>query len=243
MRVLIVEDDELFLVKLRMMILEFFTNVKINQAASGQEARSKLEKKNFDLLLIDVVLEDEKASFRAASIAHQKNIPIIFMTAQRRTDLFSMALQTHPDNYLQKPFTALELKYAIDLALWHAKEKTGKADETSGSEDEFVMLRGTGKSWHKVMVRDIFLIESYGNYCKFHAGEKQYLYRIALRHFKDILKQGEFVRIHRKYVANLQYIEAVDIERSQVKVRGKYYPLSQRSRAEVNRIIHGKKKP
>ena len=231
-QLLMIEDDQLFAIEVKMLIKEFFSEVDIIHFASAKEAEQYPTFSDVDLLLLDVVLEDEKAGIRLAKKAKEKNIPVIFMTAFQRADLFKLAIQTEPYNYLQKPFSGLELKQAIDLALYHATKEKKKEEEQS-LQDQYVLFKGSGKVRKKVKVKDIIFIESFGNYCSFHTAKHKYIHRMALKDFAQFIESEYFVRIHRNFVINIRYLESVDTKGSVVLLAGKPYPLSRKYKKDL----------
>ncbi|MEM1359476.1 MAG: response regulator, partial [Bacteroidota bacterium] len=117
LEVLLVEDDMLSAVDLQMKLEEIYESVKVVHRVTAREARNYLAENTPDVLLIDVVLETEKAGIQLVERFTENKPAVIFITAFRREDLFQKALDVDPDSFLQKPITADQLRHAIELAL------------------------------------------------------------------------------------------------------------------------------
>ncbi|HVK62614.1 MAG TPA: response regulator transcription factor [Bdellovibrionales bacterium] len=92
----------------------------LDWAKTQKEAAALLEKKEFDLILLDVVLPDGDGYQLCSLIqAHEKwNLtPIIFLTAKNSVSDRVLGFAIGADDFVSKPFDALELKARIDSKL------------------------------------------------------------------------------------------------------------------------------
>jgi two-component system phosphate regulon response regulator PhoB len=115
--VLLVEDssDAFNLVKRAM-----GSSVHLEWAKSLAEASKVLQKKPFDLILLDVMLPDGDG-YRLCSILQTddqlKNIPVIFLTAKNSVSDKVLGFSVGADDFISKPFDPLELKARVDSRL------------------------------------------------------------------------------------------------------------------------------
>lgn len=115
--VLLVEDssDAFHLVKRAL-----GSSIQLEWAKSLSEASRNLQKKVFDLILLDVMLPDGDG-YRLCSILqtddHLKNVPVIFLTAKNSVSDKVLGFSVGADDFVSKPFDALELKARIDARL------------------------------------------------------------------------------------------------------------------------------
>lgn len=86
-------------------------NYTIDQAYTLAQARDFLEKKRYDLVLLDEVLPDGLGSQMCQSIREQYNCPIIFMSCNDDSNTIISALRNGGDDYIVKP-----LNYEVLLA-------------------------------------------------------------------------------------------------------------------------------
>ncbi len=231
-KILLLEDDELFALDVRMKLeQEFGEEAQVVHYRTAEDARHALISHKPDLLLSDVVLEDDKAAITLADLAQELGVPVVFMTAYQREDLFRLALKVNPSNYLQKPFTATQLRRALELAY--------KSSSQAAAEIELaipaILLKGRQGVLEKILVKDILLIEAFGNYCHFHTAERRYTQRMPLKNFSSMVPVERFARIHRNYVINLEHLTSIDTMQGIVKLGEVEYPLSQKYKADLLR--------
>ncbi|MEM9258661.1 MAG: response regulator, partial [Bacteroidota bacterium] len=92
LEVLLVEDDMLSAVDLQMMLEEIYDSINVVHRVTAREAKDYLLGNTPDVLLIDVVLETEKAGIQLVENLSENKPAVIFITAFRREDLFQRAL-------------------------------------------------------------------------------------------------------------------------------------------------------
>ena len=115
MNILIVDDYKTMLRIVRNLLNQLgFSNIE--EATDGQMALSKLQEKNFDLVISDWNMEpmsglDLLKAVRADE--KYKTIPFIMVTAESKTDNVVVAKQAGVSNYIVKPFNADTLKQKL----------------------------------------------------------------------------------------------------------------------------------
>ena len=96
------------------------SSVHLEWAKSLGEASRTLQKKNFDLILLDVMLPDGDG-YRLCSILQTddqlKNVPVIFLTAKNSVSDKVLGFSVGADDFISKPFDGLELKARVDSRL------------------------------------------------------------------------------------------------------------------------------
>jgi len=112
---LVVDDDT----RIRDLLHRYLTEqgFRITVAADAGEARRKLEGLNFDLLVLDVMMPGESGLSLTRSIAHEKDIPVILLTARSEAESRIAGLEAGADDYLAKPFDPRELVLRINNIL------------------------------------------------------------------------------------------------------------------------------
>lgn len=103
--ILIVEDEE-SLLKLETILLQV-KGYDVTGAANGHDALEKLEKKTFDLVLLDIMLPDIDG-FEICSRIKQEprtsNTPVVMLTAKKNPDDQARGAACGASAYLTKPF-------------------------------------------------------------------------------------------------------------------------------------------
>lgn len=115
--VLVIDDFNNFRFAVRNM-LNFSGLKSIDEAVNGEEAVSKMSKKNYDLVMCDYNLgpgKDGQQVLEEVKYRNYINHSTIFMmvTADNSMDKFMGAMEYQPDDYLIKPFTRETLEKKI----------------------------------------------------------------------------------------------------------------------------------
>ncbi len=91
------------------------------QIYDGNELLPVLEKDNPDMILLDVMLPG-KDGFSLMESIRQKGIPVIFLTAKDSIADRVKGLRLGADDYLIKPFAAIELLARVEAVLRRTKK-------------------------------------------------------------------------------------------------------------------------
>ena len=84
------------------------------EAETGAEMFSALERSNFDVIILDIMLPDGNGVDFARTLRRSSNLPIIFATAVTDTDTRRRAIGLMQVDYVTKPFDAKELLLRIE---------------------------------------------------------------------------------------------------------------------------------
>ncbi len=134
-KILIVEDDRLAAKNFEYLLKRMKYKAP-DLAVSGEEAIEKAEKNKIDLILMDINLSSGLNGIEAAKeIKKNMDIPIIYLTAYATEDVIELARNTEPYGYLIKPVEEIELKAAIEMALYK-----NKAEQRIKSNEEYLYL-------------------------------------------------------------------------------------------------------
>jgi|GEM_PF-1824901 len=147
-RILIVEDDADHARLLSAQLREVGYQV-IGIAGDGDEALSKAQSGQPDLVIMDIVLPGGQDGIETAAILAQRwDIPVLYLTAYSDEELYARARATSPFAYLHKPYDGHELRRAVELALdRHALLRRLKESEAHLAEAQ--ALAGMGSwVWH-----------------------------------------------------------------------------------------------
>jgi two-component system alkaline phosphatase synthesis response regulator PhoP len=127
-KILIVEDDKA-ISDLILLNLEL-AGYAGHQAASGKDAEEALGGSPPDLVLLDVSLPDMEG-FELMELLRAKALPVIFLTARNSLSDKVRGLKMGADDYIVKPFEALELLARIEAVL----RRNGKAPDITRFEE------------------------------------------------------------------------------------------------------------
>ena len=86
------------------------------QVFDGEEAADKLIERNYDLILLDIMLP-KVDGFELMEFIRPMGIPVIFLTAKERVEDKVKGLKLGADDYLTKPFEVMELLARVESVL------------------------------------------------------------------------------------------------------------------------------
>lgn len=116
LRVLIADDDGLTLMVLRKVLTGLGHEV-IAEAGDGQQAEALAKSADLDLAILDIRMPNLDGLEASRRIQAHRPIPVIILSAHTESGLGREAASAGAHAYLVKPFTAAQLKPAIELAL------------------------------------------------------------------------------------------------------------------------------
>ncbi|AKL94840.1 transcriptional regulatory protein WalR [Clostridium aceticum] len=120
--ILVIEDEEPIreLIKLNLSMVGY----EILEACDGEEGLKCINNEKVDLVLLDIMLPKQDG-YELLPILLKKNIPTIMLTAKDRLKDKVKGLDMGADDYVTKPFEAVELLARIKSVLRRTgKEKT-----------------------------------------------------------------------------------------------------------------------
>lgn len=120
-KILIVEDETLTAIAIKS-DLEKMEYSKVDIANSYEEAISSIKVRKYDLILLDIDLNNNHTGIDIANEEMVLNkIPFIYLTYHTDDTTIKEMLTTNPKSYLSKPLKYEELKVAIAIALGYQR--------------------------------------------------------------------------------------------------------------------------
>ncbi len=117
-RVLIVEDDEVTAMNLKMSLEKQGYSVA-SIADDAISAKSKIKVYDPDIVIIDISLQESDDGIMLANYIREKQLmPFIFLTAHTDDHIIEDASKTEPYGYIIKPFDPSNLHATIQMALY-----------------------------------------------------------------------------------------------------------------------------
>ena len=118
MDILIIEDNE----ELGQLIYDFIINsdYSADWVKSAEDALQCLEKENYRLLLLDVMLPGQDGFAALNNIRKNHNMPVLMMSARTDDDSKILGMETGADDYIEKPFSIPVLLSKIKALLRRA---------------------------------------------------------------------------------------------------------------------------
>lgn len=220
-------EDELLIAETIHDILTRAGYKDVRIAVSVEEAVAEIETRKPGLVLTDIELGQWKNGIDLGNLLHSTyNIPFIFITSHKSSDIIGRAKHTHPNAYIVKPFKNDDLLIAIELALFNSNEKK----ETPKDEESLIVKEG--RALVKLPYSTIIWLEASGNYTVINlVSGKRRVIRDALSEFEKQLKATSFVRIHKSYIVNKTAVS--EIHAQKVILKNIELPIGRTYQAEV----------
>ena len=105
--ILVVDDEKLIVKGIRFSLEQ--DDMEVDCAYDGEEAMSKAKEKEYDVILLDVMLPDIDGFEVLQKIREKYNFPVIMLTAKTEYMDKINGLMLGADDYMAKPFNPLEL--------------------------------------------------------------------------------------------------------------------------------------
>ncbi|MBQ8184441.1 MAG: response regulator transcription factor [Lachnospiraceae bacterium] len=133
-KILVVDDEKLIVKGLRFSLEQ--EGMEVDCAYDGEEALEKARGKEYDMVLLDVMLPKLDGFQVCQQIRDFSMMPIIMLTAKGEDMDKILGLEYGADDYITKPFNILEIKARMKAIMRRTTPKPGKASskmiETSG---------------------------------------------------------------------------------------------------------------
>lgn len=130
--ILVADDEEM----IRRLIAKYaeFEGHRVSEAADGMQAVEMCRKKNYDILICDIMMPELDGFSACREIRKFSDIPIIMLSARGeeydKLNGFSMGI----DDYVVKPFSPKELMMRIDAVMSRYKKNRGAASDADSHE-------------------------------------------------------------------------------------------------------------
>lgn len=117
-------------------------------AEDGQQALDEFAKRDFDLIILDLMLPKVSGERVCHVIRETSDVPVIMLTAKGEIEDRIMGFELGADDYLVKPFSPRELVARVKALLRRSQSDQGSARELMEYGDLTIDLSG-----HKVLIK------------------------------------------------------------------------------------------
>jgi len=240
--VLVIEDDPL--------ISEMVTKnlrlegYRVEAARDGEEGLRKLREAPPDLVLLDVLLprlDGWEVLTQLRDDPQGREIPVIMLTALSDEGSKIQGLRGGADDYVTKPFSALELMARVEAVLKRTdRPGSGMFSESIRSQ----IPARKGEKIYLIDVDDINFVNIQRDYTYLHTDSDRFLTNYTLAELERILDPRKFFRAHRGYIVNLRKVKEI------TKVGASAYeltmsdpgknriPMSRRQSSELRKLLN-----
>ena len=126
-RVLVVDDEKLIVKGIRFSLEQ--EGMEVDCAYDGEEAYNMAKAKEYDMILLDVMLPKMNGFEVCQAIREFSDVPIIMLTAKGDDMDKILGLEYGADDYITKPFNILEVKARIKAIIRRNKKREPVAEK------------------------------------------------------------------------------------------------------------------
>ncbi len=192
---------------------------------SPQTAMLVLEAEAPDLLFLDIHLPD----ISGLNVLRQLQQPpmVVFTTAypQYAVEGFELAAL----DYLLKPISPERFQKAMERALERLEQE--RILEKTGQDSGFLSIRADRKV-HRLPFQRILYFQALDDYVKIISTEGTLLPKVTLSQLEKELPTQLFLRIHRSYIVNLQFLQTYD--QQELSIADRKLPIGKSFREQVS---------
>ena len=217
----IVVEDELLIAEHLVSILSKLGYDVLSFFFEDSDFVSLLRERKPFLVFLDIRLEQETTGVDLAKICQEYSIPFIYLTSYSDKKTVKNALQYEPISFMLKPFTAKDIEVNVELA----KVKLKKL------KDQSCLVLKDGYDTVKIDFFDIKWLKSDDNYTEIVTSNRRVIQRLTLKALHDMLPQNQFVRVHRSFVVNINFVSKVSYDFLLIGMEK--IPISRKKKSEV----------
>lgn len=124
-KVLIVDDEKLIVKGIRFSLEQ--DGMEVDCAYDGEEALAMIQSKEYDIILLDVMLPKKDGFEVCQQVREFSSVPIVMLTAKGEDMDKILGLEYGADDYITKPFNILEVKARIRAIMRRTTPKQKEA--------------------------------------------------------------------------------------------------------------------
>jgi two-component system, LytTR family, response regulator len=207
----------------------------VGEATNGDEAVALVRAQRPDLLFLDIQMPDRDGFAVLEALGDDVPRGVVFVTAHDEHAI--RAFDAHALDYVLKPFGRPRFRAAVGRALTRLSALDAlilrdtlasmagdrRADDAAPAEISIQQREErqspprrlgvrTGSHIVVVDIDTIDWVESYGDYARVHVGRQTHVVAQRMHALERMFSAGEFLRIHRSLIVNLQRVRELHRE-------------------------------
>jgi two-component system LytT family response regulator len=251
-RAVLADDEVLARQKLRQLLREHSDVEVVGEGATASETIELVRAANPDLLFLDIRMPGMDGFDVIGELSSLKDFAmpsVIFTTAH---DSYALrAFEIHAADYLLKPFTLERLRLAVQRVVGHLKsdhfnngeqgaDHSGRVPRNGHAYSTRIVFKSRGRILF-LPVSDIRWIRAEENYVRICAGSETHLLRETMARMEERLDPQMFLRVHRSWIVNLQFLKEVRSDPNGefvvILIDGHKLPMSRTYHSRVSELL------
>jgi two-component system, LytTR family, response regulator len=245
----VLADDEVLARQKLLHLLREEQDIEIvGECATAAETIELVGATKPELLFLDIRMPGMDGFDVVGTLSSSNDFTVPFVIFTTAYDQYAVrAFEVNAIDYLLKPFTSDRLRAAIQRVREQAilsKQSLGSGSARRDGNDTYT-ARIVFKSRGRILflpVSDIWWIGAEENYVRISTGSESHLLRETMVHLEKRLDPQTFLRVHRSFIVNLQYVKEVrtepDGESVVVLLSGEKIAMSRSYRSRIQDLLH-----
>ena len=221
---IVVDDEKIARRRIARLIRETDEAVVVAECGGGRDAVTQILEHNPQIVFLDVQMPDMDGFQVIEAVGPERMPPVVFVTAF--DDYALRAFDLHAVDYLLKPYDTARFRAAFSRAKERVAAHTPSEDEARlralledyvaqhpRPQNATVPIDRIGisaeGSVRVLKTADVDWWETEGNYVRAHVGGASHLVRMTAARLESQLDPASFVRIHRRYLVNMDRVAEV----------------------------------
>ena len=215
---------------------------------NGTDAIKQIVDLEPNIVLMDIMIKGPLTGIDVSEIIKKEyNIPVIFLTAYADENTLAKAKITQPYGYILKPFKEIDLHSTIEMAIYKHKKDTELQKERDflyslvDSKDEAardILFVKSNSRLVKIYLKDIYFVEALKDYVVLNTQYTRYTIHSTMKDIEKKLDNGDFVRVHRSFIARIDKIQTIENQTVVLEENKKVIPIGGSYREELLRKIN-----
>lgn len=214
-KTIIIDDEPLARQIVKEYLMAFPEIELVAECGDGFEAVKAINQHQPELVFLDIQMPKING-FETLELLDKKP-EVIFTTA---FDEYALkAFEQNAVDYLLKPFSTDRFEKAVSKFILANTTKsglnTGKIEQLDNAvkkhlDEAHRIVVKNGSNILILPVKEVLYIEAYDDYVKVFNKETFYLKKKTMSYYEDTLDSTQFVRIHRSFILNIDYITRIE---------------------------------
>lgn len=193
-----------------------------------QDLLSRFEEENPDVVLFEY---DGKLGQLETlqKMSRIKPVPIICVFDEDKSEVdINNTVQVSTIGFVQKPIRSQDLLKTLELiqSKHNYESKLRELSTVSFSDRQEYFFVRIGNNLKRIDIDAIQYVEVEEKYCSIYADSRQFHVKIALKDFLKKLPEKKFIRVHRSFVVNVDFISTIKLNESMIFLGDHKIPFS-----------------
>lgn len=204
----------------------------VGECGNALQAFTMLQQNTVDLIFLDIRMPQLNGNDFLKTL---KNRPkVIFTTAY--SDYAVESYELDVIDYLLKPIPFDRFLKAVNKVYQAPIVKSEQAQSNDTHKNESFVYFRADRKMIKVMLQDIFYIESMKDYVKVFTAGGTIITKQSISSVEAMLPEKKFVRTHRSYIVSIDHIKSFTAEL--IEIQDTEIPIGKLFRNEVLKLLN-----